>query len=92
MAKEISNQEIGEMLTYIVQNMATKDDIAEIHGILDEHTAILDEHTRILGNHDRRFDDIENKVVLMSKDLERNLDKRMQLEVRVVRLEKEVLA
>ena len=60
----------------IKDRMATKDDIAALQKTLDEHTDTLADHTRRLGN-------IEN-------DVKTDLDKRLQLEVRVANVEKKV--
>ena len=71
------------MLEHVVQHMATKEDLEEINKTLDAHTKTLGEHTKILGEHTRDLNTIKNDVKV-------GLDKRLQLEVRVTRLEKKV--
>jgi len=67
---------VAEDITEIKSAMATKEDIAAIHKTLDEHTHPLAEHTRDLN--------------IIKRDVETNLDKRLQLEVRVDKLENKV--
>ena len=57
--------------------------LAPIQQTLDEHTAILAEHSEILNEHTRDLN-------IIKKDVERNLDKRLTLEVRVTNIEKKV--
>jgi hypothetical protein len=73
-AKKTTLKEIGEMLAHVVKHMATKDDIADVKSTLADHTKILNDHTRDLA--------------IIKKDLTTNLDKRLQLEVRVSAVEK----
>jgi hypothetical protein len=54
--------------------VAIKDDIADVKSTLADHTKILNDHTRDLA--------------FIKKDLTTNLDKRLQLEVRVSAIEK----
>jgi hypothetical protein len=61
------------MLEFVVKHMATKDDIADVKFTLADHTKILNDHTRNLA--------------IIKKDLTTNLDKRLQLEVRVSAIE-----
>jgi hypothetical protein len=87
--------EIQELSEFIRDRMVTKDDLkddlrdelkaalAPIQQTLDEHTAILAEHTGILNEHTRDLN-------IIKKDVERNLDKRLTLEVRVTNIEKNV--
>jgi hypothetical protein len=65
---------VAEDITDIKSKMATKDDIADVKSTLADHTKILNDHTRAL--------------VLMKSDVTTNLDKRLQLEVRVSAIEK----
>ena len=74
MTKKTTLKELGEMLEFIVKGMATKDDIADVKSTLADHTKILNDHTRDLA--------------IIKKDLTTNLDKRLQLEVRVTAIEK----
>lgn len=80
-------KEIGEMITYIVKHMVTKDDLKEeldpIKETLAEHTKTLNEHTKTLNEHTRRLNSIENNQ-------NTDLDKRKQLEVRVMHVEKQI--
>jgi hypothetical protein len=74
MTKKTTLKELGEMLGFVVKRMATKDDIADVKSTLAGHTKILNDHTRDLA--------------IIKKDLTTNLDKRLQLEVRVSAIEK----
>jgi gas vesicle protein len=65
---------VAEDITDIKSKMATKDDIADVKSTLADHTKILNDHTRDLA--------------IIKKDLTTNLDKRLQLEVRVSAVEK----
>jgi septal ring factor EnvC (AmiA/AmiB activator) len=70
-AKETTLKEVGEMLTHVVEHMATKDDIARL---------------------DRRIDGLDAKIdridVKLTKFEENEIDKRLQLAVRVSAIEK----
>ena len=81
--KRLTLGDVGSMLEHVVQHMATKEDLEEINKTLDAHTKTLGEHTKILGEHTRDLNTIKNDVKV-------GLDKRLQLEVRVTRLEKKV--
>jgi len=70
MTKKTTLNELGEMLTFVVKHMATKDDIADLR----REMATKDDITR-LGTKLTRFE-------------EREIDKRLQLEVRVSAIEK----
>ena len=74
MTKKTTLNELGEMLEFVVKRMATKDDIADVKSTLADHTKILNDHTRNLA--------------IIKKDLTTNLDKRLQLDVRVSAIEK----
>ena len=65
---------VADDMTDIKSKMATKDDIADVKSTLADHTKILNDHTRDLA--------------IIKKDLTTNLDKRLQLEVRVSAIEK----
>jgi septal ring factor EnvC (AmiA/AmiB activator) len=91
-AKKTTLKELGEMIERgfaavasdiadIKSTMATKDDIAAVNKTLDEHTKTLADHTKILNDHTRDLAVIKN-------DVTNNLDKRLQLEVRVSTIEK----
>jgi hypothetical protein len=68
---------VAEDIADIKSRMATKDDLAVVNKTLDEHTKTLSDHSRDLAT-------IKHDVAI-------NLDKRLQLEVRVDKLEKKVL-
>ena len=74
MTKKTTLKELGDMLGFVVKHMATKDDIADVKSTLADHTKILNDHTRDLA--------------IIKKDLTTNLDKRLQVEVRVSAIEK----
>jgi hypothetical protein len=65
---------VADDITDIKSKMATKNDIADVKSTLADHTKILNDHTRDLA--------------IIKKDLSTNLDKRLQLEVRVSAIEK----
>jgi hypothetical protein len=68
---------VAEDIADIKSRMATKDDLAAVNKTLDEHTKTLADHSRGLA--------------IIKRDVETNLDKRLQLEVRVDKLEKKAL-
>jgi hypothetical protein len=74
MTKKTTLNELGEMLEFVVKRMATKDDIADVKSTLADHTKILNNHTRDLA--------------VIKNDVTTNLDKRLQLAVRVSAIEK----
>jgi hypothetical protein len=76
MTKKTTLKELGEMLGFVVKHMATKDNIADVKSTLADHTKILNDHTRDLA--------------IIKKDLTTNLDRRLQLEVRVSTIEKHI--
>ena len=65
---------VADDKTDIKSKMATKDDITDVNSTLAGHTKILNDHTRPLG--------------AIKSDATTNLDKRLQLEVRVSAIEK----
>ena len=73
-AKKTTLKELAEMIAHVVKHMATKEDIAEVKSTLADHTKILNDHTRDLA--------------IIKHDVTNNLDKRLQLEVRVTTIEK----
>ena len=81
-AKKTTPKELGEMLGYVVKHRATKDDLGALEARLDKRIDKL-EH---------RLDRVEAKIdqldVKLTKFEEREIDKRMQLEVRVAAIEK----
>jgi hypothetical protein len=87
MTKKTTLKELGDMLSHVVKHMATKDDLADLRkematkdDIADVKSTLAD-HTKILNDHTR-------DLAIIKKDLTTNLDKRLQLEVRVSAVEK----
>jgi hypothetical protein len=74
MTKKTTLKELAEMISHVVKHMATKEDIAVVKSTLADHTKILNDHTRDLA--------------IIKNDVTNNLDKRLQLEVRVSAIEK----
>jgi dynactin complex subunit len=74
-AKKMTLNELGDMLAHVVKHMATKDDLAAVE-------------TRL----DRRIDKLDSKIdrldTKLTKFEENEIDKRLQLEVRVTHIEK----
>jgi hypothetical protein len=70
-AKETTLREFGEMVTHVVEHMATKEDVARLGRRMDALGAKID-----------RID------VKLTKFEESEIDKRLQLEVRVAAIEK----
>jgi uncharacterized protein YlxW (UPF0749 family) len=81
-AKKTTPQELGEMLGYVVKHMATKDDLAALEARLDKR---IDKLERRLDRVEAKIDRLDTKL---SKFEESEIDKRMQLEVRVAAIEK----
>ena len=75
MTKKTGLKEIGEMLAHVVKHTATKDDLASLEKRLDRRADQLD----------AKIDRIDTKL---TKFEEREIDKRLQLEVRVSATEK----
>jgi xanthosine utilization system XapX-like protein len=73
--KKTTLKEIGEMLAHVVKHMATKDDLAGVETRLD----------RRIDKLDAKLDRLDAKL---TKFEEREIDKRLQLEVRVSSIEK----
>ena len=75
--KKTTLNELGDMLAHVVKHMATKDDVAAVE-------------TRL----DRRIDKLDSKIdrldTKLTKFEENEIDKRLQLEVRVSHIEKHV--
>jgi hypothetical protein len=78
-AKNTTLKELGEMLAHVVKHMATKDDLAELETRLD--TKIDTVKSNLSGQINR----IDTKL---TKFEEHEIDKRLQLEVRVATIEK----
>jgi dynactin complex subunit len=73
--KKTTPKEIGEILAYVVKHMATKDDLAAVETRLD----------RRIDKLDAKLDRLDTKL---TKFEEREIDKRLRLEVRVSAIEK----
>src|ERR1700722_19327704 len=82
MTKNTTLKELGEMLTHIVEHMATKDDISRLDGRMDTLDAKIE---RAEANLNAKIDRIDTKL---TKFEEHEIDKRKQLEVRVATIEK----
>jgi predicted RNase H-like nuclease (RuvC/YqgF family) len=67
-AKETTLKEVGEMLTYIVEHMATKEDIVRLDGRIDK----LD---RRIGDLSERITSIEAELRLIRRDLDGLMEK-----------------
>jgi dynactin complex subunit len=74
-AKKTTLKELGEMIAHVVKHMATKDDLAAVESRLDGRIDQLD----------AKIDRIDTKL---TKFEENEIDKRLQLEVRVTTIEK----
>ena len=81
-AKKTTPKELGEMLGYVVKHMATKDDLAAVEARLDKR---IDKLEHRLDRVEAKIDRLDTKL---SKFEESEIDKRMQLEVRVAAIEK----
>jgi hypothetical protein len=80
--KKITLKEIGEMLAHVVKHMATKDDIVRIDTRIDKLDAKIDSVESNLAAQIHRLD------TKLSKFEDHEIDKRLQLEVRVSAIEK----
>jgi prefoldin subunit 5 len=84
--KKITLKEIGDMLAHVVKHMATKEDLAAAETRLD----------RRIYNLDAKIDSVESNLCAkinrldtkLTKFEEREVDKRLQPEVRVSAIEK----
>jgi hypothetical protein len=80
-AKKTTLNELREMLAFVVKRMATKDDIADLRKELATKDDLAAVETRL----DRRIEKLDTKL---TKFEEHEIDKRLQLEVRVSATEK----
>jgi hypothetical protein len=76
-----NTKDILEIVNFIKDRMATKDDLAEMKRDIADVKSTLAEHTKILNDHTR-------DLAMIKHDVTTNLDKRLQLEVRVTTIEK----
>jgi hypothetical protein len=81
MTKKTTLKEVGEMLGFVVKRMATKDDIADLRKEMATKEDLAAVETRL----DRRIEKLDTKL---TKFEEHEIDKRLQLEVRVSAIEK----
>ena len=81
-AKKTTLNELGNMLTHVVKHMATKDDIARLDIRIDKLDAKIDAVESNLAGKINRLD------TKLTKFEENEIDKRLQLEVRVSYIEK----
>jgi hypothetical protein len=81
-AKKTTLNELGDMLTHVVKHMATKDDITRLDTRIDKLDAKIDSVESNLAAKINRLD------TKLTKFEENEIDKRLQLEVRVSHIEK----
>ena len=81
-AKKTTLNELGNMLAHVVKHMATKDDIARLDTGIDKLDTKIDS---VVSNLAAKIDHLDTKL---TKFGENEIDKRLQLEVRVSRIEK----
>ena len=67
-AKETTLTEIGEMLTHVVEHMATKDDVADIKTEMMEQFEHVDKQFHAL---DGRLRDMANEIAVIHRRVER---------------------
>jgi hypothetical protein len=80
-AKKTTRKELGEMLAHVVKHMATKDDIGRLDSRIENPDAKIDTaETNLAG----KIDHLDTKL---TKFEEREIDKRLQLDVRVSTIE-----
>jgi hypothetical protein len=82
--KKTTLNELGEMLTHVVKHMATKDDIGRLDTRIDKLDEKIDSVESNLGG---KIDRLDTKL---TKYEENEIDKRLQLEVRVSHIEKQL--
>jgi hypothetical protein len=80
--KKTTLNELGDMLTHVVKHMATKDDIARLDTRIDKLDVKIE---RVGSNLAAKIDRLDTKL---TKFEENEIDKRLQLEVRVSHIEK----
>jgi prefoldin subunit 5 len=84
--KKTSLKEIADMLAHVVKHMATKDDLAAVEKRLDRRIDKLDAKIdSVESNLAGKINRLDTKL---TKFEEREIDKRLQLEVRVSAIEK----
>jgi hypothetical protein len=87
-AKETTLNELGEMLSFVVKRMVTKDDISDLR----KEMASKDDLSAVETRLDRRIEKLDGKLdrvdTKLSKFEDHEIDKRLRLEVRVSAIEK----
>jgi hypothetical protein len=86
--KKIALKEIGEMLAHVVKHMATKDDLAAVETRLDHRIDKLD--AKVDSAEFKLAAKIDRLDTKLTKFEEHEIDKRLQLEVRVSAIEKHI--
>jgi hypothetical protein len=81
-SKKTTLNELGDMLTHVVKHMATKDDVAQLDKRIDKLDGKIDSVESNLSGKINRLD------TKLAKFEEHEIDKRLQLEVRVSAIEK----
>ena len=76
---------MGEMLSYIVENMATKEDVADIRREMATKVDLRESEERVSA----RVERVESKLGAFENN---EVDRRKQLEVRVTRIEEKIAA
>ena len=81
-AKKTTLNELGQMLTHVVEHMATKEDTARLDTGIDKLDAKIDS---VESNLAAKINRIDTKL---GKFEDNEIDKRLQLEVRVSAIER----
>lgn len=92
MVKETTLKEIGEMLSFVVEHMATKEDIADVRKDMVTKDEVRDIVREEVKNTIEEMDiatkeDIKGIVSTAHNRIDQEVTHRKQLEVRVTRLE-----
>ena len=85
-AKKTTLKDLGGMIERGFAAVAS--DIADVKSTLADHTKILNDHTKTLADHTNILNDHTRDLAIIKHDVTNNLDKRLQLEVRVTTIEK----
>ena len=90
--KDITLNELGEMMTHVVKHMATKEDLSELKTELKADIERLD--MKLTARIDYVASSLGDKIRALDSRLggfeNHEVDKRVQLEVRTTRLEQKV--
>lgn len=82
-------RDLLKSLDFIIDNMATKDDLVEIRDTMATKDDLERLETKVDGI-EATLHDHSRDLEIIKGDVKSNLDKRMQLEVRVTKLEQKV--